>query len=458
MAEKLIKQLRDFPSVEEVLQSSRLASRIVAIPRPMAAEIVKGVIADLKKDFRASKKPLPSGSVTSEVIRRIETWKKREISRVINATGIVVHTNLGRAPLSKSLFDAVRDTVTGYGNIEFDLETGKRGERGRACEEYLAGLSEAESATVVNNCAAALLVILNTFANRKKVVISRGELVQIGGGFRIPDILNKSGAKLCEIGTTNITTLADYENAVDEKTGLILRVHQSNFVQMGFTEQVALKPLVELAARRGVPLVNDLGSGVFIGTRQILGYSEPTVQHSVRSGADLTCFSGDKMLGGCQAGLIVGKAGMIKKIKRNALFRTIRVDKVVFAWLEKLLASYLNGRAVSDIKLWSVLSVDESELYRRGKGVLKAIGNPKGVSVEATRAFVGGGALPEASIPSVGLVFSAELGATKLLKKFRQMPIPIIGRIDDDRLILDLKAVDQDDFPLLESAIREVLA
>lgn len=458
MAEKMIKQLRDFPSIEEILQSKKLASFIEAIPRPLAAEIVKEVIADMKGQLRANKKALSKDGITTEVIRRVESARKREISRVINATGIVVHTNLGRAPLPEKLFDAVKKTVLGYGNIEFDLNTGRRGQRGEACEEYLARLSQAEGATVVNNCAAALLIILNTLANRRKVVISRGELVQIGGGFRIPDILTKSGARLCEIGTTNITTLADYENNVDEKTGLILRVHQSNFVQMGFTEQVELKALVELGQKRGVPVVNDLGSGVFIGTREILGYSEPTVQQSVRSGVDVTCFSGDKMLGGCQAGLIVGKADMIKKIKRNALFRTLRVDKIVFSVLEQLLASYLNGNAVTEIKLWSILSVSESELYRRGKALLKSLGNPRGVSVEATRAFVGGGALPEASIPSVGLVFSSALSATKLLKKLREMAVPVVGRIDEDRLILDLKAVDQDDLPYLERAIAEVLA
>jgi len=457
MAEKVIRQLRDFPSVEEVLQSKKLAPWVEVIPRPVVAEIVKAVIADLKGQFRSSKKPIPLSDVTRNIVNAIELVKKSEISRVINATGIVVHTNLGRAPLSEDLFNAVRATVTGYGNVEFDLRTGKRGGRGAACEEYLARLSGAEGATVVNNCAAALLVILNTLANRKKVVISRGELVQIGGGFRIPDILKKSGAKLCEIGTTNITTLADYEKNIDDKTGLILRVHQSNFVQTGFTEQVDLKELVALGRKRGVPLVNDLGSGVFLGTREILGYAEPTVQQSVRSGADVTCFSGDKMLGGCQAGLIVGRVDIIDRIKRNALFRTVRVDKIVFAMLERLLAAYLNGEAVTRINLWSMLSVSAAELYRRGKALLKGLGNPPGLSVEATRAYVGGGALPQASIPSVGIVFSPKFSATKLMRQLREMTMPVIGRIDEDRLILDLKAVDENDLAYLEKAIGQVL-
>ncbi len=458
MASKVIKQLRDFPSVEELLQSKKLAGQVSSVPRPVAAEVVKQVVAEMKENFKSEKKSVTVSGITNEVTRRIGAYKLREISKVVNATGIVVHTNLGRAPLSESIFDAVKKTVVGYGNIEFDLETGSRGKRGVACEKYLAQLSGAESATVVNNCAAALLVILNSLANRKKVIISRGELVQIGGGFRIPDILTKSGARLCEVGTTNITSLADYENAIDDKTGLILRVHQSNFVQRGFTDQVDLKHLVALGKKHGIPVINDLGSGVFIPTREILGYSEPTVQQSVRDGADVTCFSGDKMLGGCQAGLIVGRSELIMKIKKNALFRTVRVDKIVFSMLEKMLTFYLNGDWATEIKVWSILSINESELYRRGKQLVKKLGNPKGVSVEATRAYVGGGALPEANIPSVGIVFSSEYKATAMLRKFREMSTPIIGRIDEDRLILDLKAVDESDLPYLQDAITRVLS
>ncbi len=457
MAKKVIKQLRDFPAVEQLLQNAKLKPYISSVPRPIAAEIVKDVIADMKEKFKA-KGTVAEADVAGEVKRRIEACRRNEITPVINATGIVVHTNLGRAPLSESIFDAVKKTVVGYGNIEFDLAQGERGSRGVACEKYLAQLSEAEGATVVNNCAAALLLTLNTLSDKKQVIISRGELVQIGGGFRIPDILRKSGAKLCEVGTTNITTPADYENAINEKTGLILRVHQSNFVQKGFTEQLALKPLVKLGKKHNIPVINDLGSGVFIQTKDVLGYTEPTVQQSVRDGADITCFSGDKMLGGCQAGLIVGKADLIGRIKRNALFRTVRVDKIVFSMLEKMLAYYLNGQWQTEIKLWALLSVAESELYRRGKQILKKLGNPSGISVEATKAFVGGGALPEANIPSVGIIFSKDYKAGSLLKRFREMPVPIIGRIDNDRLILDLKAVDEVDLPRIEAAIKQVIS
>ncbi len=443
--------------MEELLQSKSLSNALASVPRPLVAEIVKTVIADFKKEFKKGREGLSEGDVIDEIRRRVRELKLAEISRVINATGIIVHTNLGRAPLSESIFEAVRKTVVGYGNIEFDLHTGSRGSRGVACEKYLAELSGAEAGTVVNNCAAALLVTLNTLANRRKVVISRGELVQIGGGFRIPDILKKSGARLCEVGTTNITSVEDYAGSIDDRTGLILRVHQSNFIQRGFTDQVPLKQLVALGRKFKIPVVNDLGSGVFVSTRDVLGYSEPTVQQSVRDGADITCFSGDKMLGGCQAGLIVGRRDLVAQIKRNALFRTIRVDKIVFSILEKMLAYYLNGEWSSQIKLWSMLSVSETELYRRARRLVKELGNPDGISVEATGAYIGGGALPESSIPSVAIVFSPDHKATVLMKKFRQMSIPVIGRIDGDRLILDIKAVDEADLDYLRDAIAKVL-
>ncbi len=392
-----------------------------------------------------------------KIISQLNSWKRKEISTVINATGVVVHTNLGRAPLSENLFDEIKKHVTGYGNIEFDNQIGKRGKRGEACEKYLATLSQTESATVVNNCASALFLILNTFANRKKVVLSRGELVQIGGGFRIPGILKKSGAKLSEVGTTNITTKDDYKNAIDSKTGLILKVHQSNFKQSGFVEKTSIKELVSLGEKYKLPVVNDLGSGVFISTKEILGYNEPTVQQSVKQGADLTCFSGDKMLGGCQAGLIVGKKEYIDKIKKNPLFRTMRVDKIVYSILEKLLTIYLNDRYKTDIKLWSILSTPEAILYKRGKAILKALDNPEGLAVEASKAFVGGGALPEAEIPSVAITFNDKFSPNKLLKKFRELSIPVIGRIEDSRLMIDLKAVDESELFYLTEAIKKII-
>jgi L-seryl-tRNA(Ser) seleniumtransferase len=379
------------------------------------------------------------------------------MTQVINATGIVVHTNMGRAPLSAELFDQVRDAVSGYGNIEYDLAGGKRGGRSAACEEYLSMLAGAESGAVVNNNAAALLLILNSLANRKEVIISRGELVQIGGGFRIPDILKKSGARLREVGSTNITTLRDYQDNITERTGMILKVHKSNFMQAGFTEEVAISPLVELGSKYNVPVVNDLGSGVFIPTKKILGHIEPTVQQSVKSGADLTCFSGDKMLGGVQSGLIVGRKTLVEKVKRNPLFRTMRLDKIMVSFLERLLRVYLDGDPLDQIKLWQILSVPEATLYKRGRQILDELGQPDGLSVGATSAYVGGGALPETKLPSVGIVFDPKFRPNNMMRTFRSMELPIIGRIEDDRFILDLKAIDKTEIATLTQAIHKVV-
>jgi L-seryl-tRNA(Ser) seleniumtransferase len=457
MAEKLIAKPRDFPAVEELLQRGSLAEAIAQVPRPCAALIVKQVIAEAKQKLKTKKGRLTESDLERDVVSALSLTKMQEMTRVINATGIVVHTNLGRAPLSPELFDAIKPVVTGYGNVEYDLSGGKRGVRGAACERYLALLAGAESGTVVNNNAAALLLILNSLANRKEVLVSRGELVQIGGGFRIPDILKKSGARLREVGTTNITSLSDYESNISERTGLILKVHKSNFMQAGFTDETDIKQLVALGRRHEIPTVNDLGSGVFIPTRKILRQAEPTVQQSVRSGVDLTCFSGDKMLGGAQAGLIVGHQPLIKKLKRNPLFRTMRLDKIMFAFLERMLSIYLDGDPCKHIKLWQLLSTSESELYERGRRLLEQLGRPDGLTVAATRAYVGGGALPEADLPSAGILFDARHRPTTLMNKFRRMDPPVIGRIENDRFVLDLKAVAEDELSTLSEAIGQAI-
>lgn len=454
---KLIKQLRDFPSVEELLQASRLKSPISELPRPVAANIVKECVAEAKSDFKQK----PAQLTLEDLLAAIETVlageKRRQISRVLNGTGILVHTNLGRAPLTDSYFDAIKKAVTGYGNLEFDTSTGKRGSRGGACEHYLALLAGSESATVVNNCAAAIFLTLNSLAKGKKVLISRGELVQIGGGFRIRDILKQTGAKLTEVGSTNITTLDDYEAAIDDKTGLILKVHQSNFVQSGFTGEVPLKELVALGQKYNLAVINDLGSGAFTDTRELLGYQEPTVQQSVRTGADLTLFSGDKMLGGPQAGLIVGRAELIKRIKKNPIFRTMRVDKIVLAMLEHLTRIYLDGTEMEQIKLWQLLGRTESALYQAARKIVSQLGSPEGLSIEATKVFIGGGIQPTHELPSVGLIFSARLKPTKLARRFRGQEPPLLGRIENDRFIIDLKALDQTDLELLPDCIKQAL-
>ncbi|MCH7690115.1 MAG: L-seryl-tRNA(Sec) selenium transferase [candidate division Zixibacteria bacterium] len=457
MAGQEIKKLSDFPAVEKLLQSKSLALQIKKLPRPVATSVIQATIRQAKQEFKTNKRVLTLSGLNKMIIGNLKAKSKKEVCRVINATGIPLHTNLGRAPLGESVLKDIRESLAGYSNLEFDLETGNRGKRGEACEQYLAQLSGAESAAVVNNCAAALFIILNTFALRKNVILSRGEMVQIGGGFRIPEILKRSGAKLTEIGATNITTADDYSQAIDKASKVILKVHRSNFQLSGFTKEVSAKELAQIARQNELILVNDLGSGALFPTKKLFGHNEPTVQQSVRDGAHLTCFSGDKMPGGVQAGLIVGKKELIDKIKNNPLFRAVRVDKITFLILEKLFKTYLDNTYQENIKIWQLLAVTESELYSRAKSIIKQLGNPAGLSAEVTSAFLGGGGMPETELPSAGLIFSPDYPASKLLKKLRSMNPPVIARIENDKLIVDLKAVDRSELDLLTKSLQQIL-
>lgn len=453
----VIKSRRDIPAVEILTSDKVILMASADLARPLIVEIVRSVVKTIKAEFGKKITEISYDVFRRKIIREIELVSKKKISRIINGTGILVHTNLGRAPLSKSLFENIKDNVTGYGNLEFDVTSGKRGKRGELAEKYLSLLSLAEAGAIVNNNAASLFLILNTLANRKKVVISRGELVQIGGGFRIPDLIKKSGAKLLEIGTTNITELNDYEEAMLQNPALILKVHRSNFAIEGFTGEVDIKTLVKLSKKYNVPVVNDLGSGVFINTSEFIKTKEPTVPESVRSGADLTCFSGDKLLGGPQAGLIVGSKELIAKIKRNPIYRAMRVDKVVFSAMEVLLRYYLDGNWKENIKLWRLASIDKTELDKRGEQILKKLSAGDKIRLESTEGQMGGGSLPEVYLPSAGLVFQSKLSPQKIATLFRAADSPVIGRIKDDKFIIDLKAIDIDDLDTLMSTIELIL-
>jgi len=457
MSENIVKTKRDIPSVEILTSDKEIIKASHGLARPLTVEIVRSLIAKLKIHLDSDKKEISFDSFKAEIISEIRAVTSKKISTVINGTGILVHTNLGRAPLSTQLFDEIKNHITGYGNLEFNTVTGKRGKRGELAEKYLALASEAESGAIVNNNAAALFIILNSLANKRKILLSRGELVQIGGGFRIPDILRKSGAKLVEVGTTNITTLDDYRNAFEENPVMILKVHRSNFAVSGFTDEVSLNALVKLGREYDIPVVNDLGSGVFIDTSKIAGIKEPTVQSSVKSGADLTCFSGDKLLGGVQSGLIVGREKLVNKIKKNPVFRAVRVDKIIFSAIEKLLRFYLDDNWQENIKLWNLAYTSESVLYERGRDLLKKIDAGDKIFLESSQGAIGGGALPEIPIPSVALVFKSELPPQKIAALFRLVTPPVIGRINDDRFMIDLKAIDEKTVPLLVKIIRDTI-
>lgn len=457
MKDRIIKSRRDIPSVEKLASDSVIIDTSTDLARPLIVEIIRSSIDSFKKSIGREFKPISYDSFRQKIISDIDLMKIKKIGRVINGAGILVHTNLGRAPLSEVLFDKIKKHITGYGNLEFDVATGKRGKRGILAERYLAIISEAEAGTIVNNNAAALFIILNTLANRRKVVISRGELVQIGGGFRIPDIIRKSGARLVEIGTSNITTIDDYEKAMEEKPALILKVHKSNFAVTGFTEEADLKPLISLGKKYDIPVINDLGSGVLVDTSDIAGVKEPTVQNSVRDGASLTCFSGDKLLGGVQAGLIVGQKELIGRIKKNPVYRAMRVDKTVFSAIEEMLGFYLDNTWKENIKLWRLAAVSEAELYQKGRAILERIKGGDKISLEGSLGEMGGGALPGVPLPSVALVFNCKISPRNLAALFRKASPPVIGRISAERFMIDLKAVDDDDADILVDIIKDIL-
>src|SRR5881628_1758159 len=336
--------LRQIPSVDELVAQPRLAALSKRTDRNVVVEVARAVLADLRAriagDSNWSAVALNPGSVEELITAAVERMLSRSLQPVINATGVILHTNLGRAPLPEAAVEEFRRTATQYSNLEYDLEAGARGNRDVHTAELLTRLSGGESAIVVNNCAAAILVVLAALARGGEVIVSRGELIEIGDGFRIPEIMEQSGAILREVGTTNRTHLADYENAISEKTRVLLRVHPSNFKVTGFTDKPSIEELVALGQRSGLPLVEDLGSGCLVDLSEF-GVSEPTVKQSVDAGVSLVMFSGDKLLGGPQAGIIAGKKELVARVRRYPLFRALRVDKLTIAVLEATLGAYL---------------------------------------------------------------------------------------------------------------------
>jgi L-seryl-tRNA(Ser) seleniumtransferase len=448
--------LRDFPSVEILSGHNALASHVEILPRPLIIETVREVITELKERYRTGETAVSEKDLIAAVIRKLDQLLQLNLEPVINGSGIIIHTNLGRAPISKAMLEKAMNMVTGYSNLEFNLATGKRGKRGVLVEKLLAALSGTESGAIVNNNAAALFIILNTLANRKEVIISRGELVQIGGGFRIPDIMQKSGAKLVEVGTTNRTGPDDYAAAVTDRTHMILKVHRSNFMQAGFVEETSPKELADLCRKKNILLVHDLGSGLISFPPGVKIAGEPNLFESVHAGADLTCFSGDKLLGGPQAGLIVGRGDLVTKIKKNPLFRTIRCDKIVFGVMTQVLSSYLRGKHFEDIPIWRMIAAPATDLKKRGEAIQEACSGKKAALV-ATEAFLGGGSTPGQTIPSLAVSLRASLSANALSKRFRAFDPPIVGRVENEDFLIDLCAILPEQDEMLIKAINEII-
>jgi L-seryl-tRNA(Ser) seleniumtransferase len=459
--------LRQIPSVDELLLQPRLAALSSRVDRNLVVEVARAVLSGLRARIAGDSKGTALAanleSVEELVAAEVERILSRSLQPVINATGVILHTNLGRAPLSAAVVEEFRRTATEYSNLEYDLEAGARGKRDVHTAELLTRLTGAEAAIVVNNCAAAVLVTLAALARGGEVIVSRGELIEIGDGFRIPEIMEQSGAILREVGTTNRTHVGDYENAINEKTRLLLRVHPSNFKVTGFTDKPSLEELVALSQRTGLPMVEDLGSGCLVNLSEH-GIAEPTVRESVEAGVGIVTFSGDKLFGGPQAGIIAGKKELIAKVRRHPLFRALRVDKLTIAALEATLSAYLRA-AWDEIPAMRMIRMTPQEIKRRAENFIREL-RPElpldEVEIEIADgvSLAGGGSTPAQSLPTkIIRIASARYSAAKLEQRLRRAPsgISVIARVEEERLILDLRTVFPEQEPLLVKTLAAVL-
>jgi len=411
----------------------------------MVVNIVREKLAETRAALSAGK--ACTNDLVAEVVEKIQGIERTRLMPVINATGVIIHTNLGRSPLSTAATAAVTEAAAGYTNLEFQLDTGERGRRGSYVEHALALLSGAEAATVVNNCAAALILMLRVLGGdprRKNVVISRGELVQIGGGFRVPEILEASGAALREVGTTNKTTIADYRRAMAGDVAMILKVHRSNFYMDGFVDSPGTTELAALAHEHGVPMVEDLGSGATFPTEVISTNAEhePTPAEVLAAGVDLVCYSGDKLLGGPQAGIIAGRAGPVAAMKRHPFFRALRCDKLVFAALQATVDALLSGQA-GHLPIRYMIGESTEALRQRGEKIVAAAADAGfRLSLASSTGQVGGGSLPRVQLPSVAVsVACDQRSPLAIAEQFRRSSPPVIGFVSSERFLLDLRTV-----------------
>ncbi|MDB6057954.1 MAG: L-seryl-tRNA(Sec) selenium transferase [Verrucomicrobiales bacterium] len=435
------KQLRAIPAVEKVIQKIGKTE----LPRPALVTLIRRELAKVRKE----KKIPDHDAIMSQIRGKVSSLQRSRIQPVINGTGVVIHTNLGRSVLPKAAQDALQSVASQYNTLEYDLTTGERGSRGNYLEHNLAVLCGAEAATVVNNCAAALVLILHHFVNRdpnrKQVVINRGELVQIGGGFRIPEILESSGAVLREVGTTNKTSIGDYAKAIGRETAMVLKVHRSNFFMSGFTESPETAAISALARKKKIPFVEDLGSGAVVQTEKYAGCEhEPTPAEILKQGVDLVCFSGDKLLGGPQAGVIAGNAKLVAALKRNPLFRALRCDKLILSALEATVDLYLSGQDNS-IPNFSMLQTNETELFARAQKMMEQLtALPLKISVGKGNSQIGGGTLPRSAAPSVVLeIIPQQFPVAELATRLRlpKAGLPVIGYVSHGRFKIDLRTV-----------------
>ncbi|MCE5335532.1 MAG: L-seryl-tRNA(Sec) selenium transferase [Desulfobacteraceae bacterium] len=468
MSEKSAKELlRQIPGVDALLQTEPVERALARHPRKLVLDAVREVLDERRKQILQSPEPFPGldlQELAQCAAQRVELLAEFTLRPVVNATGIVIHTNLGRSPLAEQAIDRLRRICSGYSNLEYDLSAGERGSRYVHAESILRELTGAESALVVNNNAGAVFLVLSTLAKDREVVVSRGQLVEIGGSFRIPDVMSSSGAILREVGTTNRTHPKDYVTAITEETALLMKVHTSNYRIVGFTAEVTLDELVGIGRKHGLPVVEDLGSGCFVNLAPFGLYGETTVQESVRAGADVITFSGDKLLGGPQAGIIVGRRDLIERCRKNPITRALRVDKMSLAALEATLRLYRDERqAIEHIPTLKMIASPAHELKARAEDLARLLretdtGNSLQIEVGEGFSQVGGGSLPAQDLPThVVAVHCAAIGPNRIEQALRNGSPPIIGRIESQRFLLDLRTVKDSELDAIRQGFARML-
>ena len=462
--------LRTLPAVDELLRHPQIQPFLKIHSRTLLVESIRNVLEEKRQAIFQSKDDQEAGAVTMTpeqwavaIEEEMKASFRPSLRPVINATGVVLHTNLGRAPLCEDALRNLMEIASGYSNLEFNLKTGERGSRYEHVEEILCRISGAESALVVNNNAGAVFLALNSLAEGREVIVSRGQLVEIGGSFRIPDVMRKSGARLAEVGTTNRTHLRDYEQAISEDTALLLKVHTSNFRILGFTAAVPIKDLVALGQAKGVPVMEDLGSGCFIDLSRYGMEAEPTVQEAIQAGVEIVTFSGDKLLGGPQAGIILGKKKVLDLLKKNPLNRALRIDKLTLAALESTLRAYLDPDQASKIlPTLSMLTSPLDEVVGRAKRLqrkmIKAVSSSCQITLREENSQVGGGALPLQMLPTRVLALRPlRISAAALEERLRKNDPPVIARVKEEEVLFDLRTVAEEEERLLLGAVCRAL-
>ncbi len=457
---------RKLPSVDELLHRPDLAAIISSEGQASVVDAARAVLTRMRAEIAAARLDIAAvdlalSGIAGAIERQVRQSLTHSLRPVINATGVILHTNLGRAPLGPSALEPIRNAASGYSNLEFDVETGDRGKRDVHVDRLFRKLLDAHVGTpaistiVVNNNAAAVLLALNTLAEGGEVIVSRGELVEIGGSFRIPDVMSKSNATLREVGTTNRTQVADYERAINEKTRLLLRVHRSNFQITGFTEQPAMEELASLARTRNIPLMEDLGSGALFDLHSIGVSGEPTVLDSLHAGAEVVSYSGDKLLGGPQAGMLSGRTDLVARMRSNSLFRALRVDKLTYAALEATLLAYVKHDH-DEIPALRMMHLSKEEISRRTQTVAAKSASPElTVEIIDGESVIGGGAAPSAVLPTRLLaVTRAGLSADEISARLRASEPPVIARVEEGRVLLDLRTVFPEQDEYVTAALR----